>query len=122
MVKERCIRIILALVAQLDLELDQLDVKTTFLHEGLDEVIYMRQPEGFEQGDKVEKVCLLKKFLYGLKQSSHIDEFMIKQRFTPSEYDWCVYSKELENKIHTYLLLHVDDILIVCQDINMLMR
>jgi hypothetical protein len=30
-----------------DYELEQLDVKTTFLHGELEEVIYMDQPEGF---------------------------------------------------------------------------
>nr|GEX41481.1 retrovirus-related Pol polyprotein from transposon TNT 1-94 [Tanacetum cinerariifolium] len=34
-----------------DYELEQLDVKTAFLHENLEEVIYMRQPLGYEQDD-----------------------------------------------------------------------
>ena len=52
--------IMLALVSLLDLELEQLDVKTTFLHGDLDEDIYMEQPKG-------RLVCKLKKSLYGLK-------------------------------------------------------
>ena len=56
------IRIVIALVAFLDLELEKIDVKTTFLHRDLDEEIYMEQPEG-------RLVCKLKKSLYGLKQS-----------------------------------------------------
>jgi hypothetical protein len=43
-VKLVSIRVMLALVALLDLELEQLDVKTTFLHGDLDEDIYMEQP------------------------------------------------------------------------------
>ena len=47
------IRLVLALVALLDLELERLDVKTTFLRGDLDEDIYMEQPEGFVQNQKV---------------------------------------------------------------------
>ena len=45
-VKHSSIRILLALVAQLNLELTQLDVKTAFLNGDLKEDIYMTQPEG----------------------------------------------------------------------------
>jgi len=38
----------LALVAQCELELDQLDVKTAFLYDDLEEEIYMSQPKGFK--------------------------------------------------------------------------
>ncbi|GJX33744.1 retrovirus-related pol polyprotein from transposon TNT 1-94 [Tanacetum coccineum] len=42
------IRVILALTACKDYELEQLDVKTTFLHENLEEMIYMRQHRDYE--------------------------------------------------------------------------
>jgi hypothetical protein len=66
-VKLVSIRIVLALVSFLYLELEQLDVKTTFLHGDLDKEIYMEQPEGFIQHCKRRLVCKLKKSLYGLK-------------------------------------------------------
>ena len=50
-----------------DLELEQLEVKITFLHGKLEEVIYMDQSLGFGTGKN--KVCLLQRSLYGLKQS-----------------------------------------------------
>nr|GEV27032.1 retrovirus-related Pol polyprotein from transposon TNT 1-94 [Tanacetum cinerariifolium] len=53
-VRHTSIRVILVLIACKDYELEQLDVKTTFLHGNLKEVIYMRQPPGYEQGNKVE--------------------------------------------------------------------
>ena len=64
------IRLILAIVASLDLELFQMDVKTTFLNGELDEEIYMDQPIGFEAQGQEHKVCRLKRSIYGLKQSS----------------------------------------------------
>ena len=66
-VKHSSIRVLLALVAMYDLELEQLDVKTAFLHGELEEQIYMEQPHGFEVDGKEDHVCLLKKSLYGLK-------------------------------------------------------
>ncbi|KAG8498844.1 hypothetical protein CXB51_005680 [Gossypium anomalum] len=68
-VKHSLIRALLGIVAMHDLELEQLDVKTTFLHGELEEDIYMQQPEGFTVSEKEDYVCLLKKSLYGLKQS-----------------------------------------------------
>ena len=46
-VKLVSIRTVLALTVLLNLESEQLDVKTTFLHGDLNEEIYMEQPEGF---------------------------------------------------------------------------
>ncbi|GJY41439.1 retrotransposon protein, putative, ty1-copia subclass [Tanacetum coccineum] len=50
-VRHTSIRVILALTACKDYELEQLDVKTAFLHVNLEEVIYMKQPPGYEQDD-----------------------------------------------------------------------
>ena len=57
------------MVAQENLELEQLHVKTTFLHGYLDETIYMEQPKEFEVKGKEDLYCLLTKSIYGLKQS-----------------------------------------------------
>ena len=59
-------------VATEDLELEKLDVKTTFLREDLEEEIYM-SPVGFSAtGEKSHLVCQLKKILHGLKQASRM--------------------------------------------------
>ena len=110
-VKQASIRAIMSKAAYEDLEIEQLDVKTAFLHGTLDETIYMRMPEGFEEDG--DKVCLLQKSLYGLRQAPRqwnhkFDEFMMKNRFTKSAYDPCVYFND-----SLFLLLYVDDILIV---------
>ena len=101
-VKLVSIRILLALVALYDLELEQLDVKTTFLHGDLVEEIFMEQTKGFLQNHNKRFVCKLRKSLYGLRQSptqwyKKFDSFMASQNFTRSEYNHCVYFKKLEN-------------------------
>lgn len=47
----------------------KMDGKTAFIHGKLREEIYMSQPEGFVVKGKEDHACLLKKSLYGLKQS-----------------------------------------------------
>ena len=57
---------ILSLVAVEDFHLEQLDVKTTFLHGDLEEEInYMQHAQGYEVNGKDNLVCRLKKSLYG---------------------------------------------------------
>ncbi|KAH9694912.1 Integrase catalytic domain-containing protein [Citrus sinensis] len=119
-VRHASIRVILALTAVQDIELDQLDVKTAFLHGRLQEEIFMTQPEGYVDSMKPRHVCLLKKSLYGLKQSPRqwylrFDEFMITNGLMRCNYDCCVYFKLLEDDLYIYLLLNVDDMLIACK-------
>ena len=68
-IKMTSIRIVLSLVVVDDLHLEQLDVKTTFLHGDLEEQIYMHQPKGYEVKGKENLVCRLRKSLYGLKKA-----------------------------------------------------
>nr|GEY39871.1 copia LTR rider [Tanacetum cinerariifolium] len=99
------------------IDYNELEVKTAFLHGNLEEVIYMRQSPGYEQGNKV---CLLKKSLYGLKQSprqwyKRFDEYMLSNGFKRISYDSCVYYKSYAPCGYIYLLLYVDDMLIACK-------
>ena len=68
--KKDSLRIILALIAHFDLELQQIDVKTAFLNGELEEEVYMKQLEGFLSSDGELLVCKLKKSIYNLKQAS----------------------------------------------------
>ena len=57
-VKMTTLRLLLGVVATKDLELEQMDVKTTFLHGDLGEEIYMSQPAGFiAMGEESHLVC-----------------------------------------------------------------
>uniref|UniRef100_A0ACD5Z7T1 Uncharacterized protein n=1 Tax=Avena sativa TaxID=4498 RepID=A0ACD5Z7T1_AVESA len=118
-VKHSSIRAFFGIVAMHDLELEQLDVKTAFLHGELEEEIYMDQPEGFIVPKKEDFVCKLKRSLYGLKQSprqwyKRFNSFMISQGFKRSQFNSCVYIKFV-NGSPIYLLLYVDDMLIAAK-------
>lgn len=73
--------LLLAIVAVKDLHLEQLDVKTTFLHGDLEKDIYMAKPEGFPTIGKENLVCKLKKGLYVLKQATR-QWYMMFDNFT----------------------------------------
>ena len=55
-----------------DMELEQLDVKTAFLHGDLEKEIYMQQPKGFKKPGEEDYVCLLKRSLLWLKAVSQV--------------------------------------------------
>ena len=110
MVRHTSIRVLLSIVAQYDLELKQLDVKTSFLHGDLEEEILMNQPERFEVPGKEHYACRLLKSWYGLKQSprqwyKRFDSFMVSHGFDRNSYDYCVYHSKLDDGSMIYLLL-----------------
>nr|GEX12139.1 retrovirus-related Pol polyprotein from transposon TNT 1-94 [Tanacetum cinerariifolium] len=113
--------------SQLDLELVQMDVKTTFLHGDLEGEIYMVQPEGFKVAGKEHEVCNLHKLFYGLKQSprqwyKRFDKFMMDLKYTRSKYDHCVSFKKLQDGSFIYLFLYIDDMLIASQSLDEIER
>ena len=125
-VKMSSIRIALGMDASMDLEVEQLDVKTTFLHGDLEEEIYIEQPEGFEVEGKEQLVCIWKKSLYGLKQAPQqwykkFDSFMTENGFKHTTADPCVYVKWFGENF-TLLLLYVDDMLILGKDMSIISR
>ena len=116
-VKMTTLRCVLALVARMDLELAQMDVKTAFLHGDLHEEIYMQQTEGFESQGREQMVCKLKKSLYGLKQAPRewyhkFHLFMLSQGYRRSNIDHCLYTKKATDGSLLILILYVDDMLL----------
>jgi hypothetical protein len=99
-IKMSSIRVVLGLAAKMNLEIEQLDVKTAFLHGDLDEKIYMEQPEGFIAKGKEHLVCRLKKRLYGLKQAPRqwykkFDSFMVEHGYKRTTSDHCCICEEV---------------------------
>ncbi|RDX81899.1 hypothetical protein CR513_37377, partial [Mucuna pruriens] len=67
--KMNIVRAIISLAAHFGWNLQQFDVKNVFLHIDLEEEIYMEIPPVFYSHNEKNKICKLKKVLYGLKQS-----------------------------------------------------
>jgi hypothetical protein len=91
----------------------QMDVKTAFLNEVIEEEVYIEQPQGFEVGDKETHVCRLRRALYGLKQAprawySRIDNYLREMGFQRSEVDPNLYF--LTGEVPLILVLYVDDL------------
>ena len=61
--------LVIAMAASKFWEIHHLDVKTAFLHGVLKEEVYVTQPEGFEIKGEEDKVYILRKALYGLRQA-----------------------------------------------------
>lgn len=113
--KYKTLRILLALVAARDLTLELIDVQTAYLNAELKEVVYMQQPEGYEQGSPKEYVCRLLRAIYGLKQAgrewnAHLNTFILSLGFTRLSSDTCVYVKRSRGGRIMLLSTYVDDI------------
>ncbi|GJT92712.1 putative retrotransposon protein [Tanacetum coccineum] len=120
----RAIRILIAIAAYYDYEIWQMDVKTAFLNGYLNEEVYMEQPEGFVNPKYPNRVCKLKCSIYGLKQASRqwnkrFDDEIKKFGFSQNADEPCVYLKASGSNV-TFLILYVDDILIMGNSIPML--
>ncbi|GJS79018.1 retrotransposon protein, putative, ty1-copia subclass [Tanacetum coccineum] len=113
----RAIRILIVIVVFYDYEIWQIDVKITFLNGHLSEEVYMVQPEGLVNLKYPNRVCKLKHSIYGLKQASRqwnkrFDDEIKKFGFTQNHDEPCVYKKANGSNV-TFLILYVDDILII---------
>nr|GEU68236.1 hypothetical protein [Tanacetum cinerariifolium] len=120
----RAIRILIAIAAYYDYKIWKMDVKNTFLNGYLNEEVYMEQPEGFVNLKYPNRVCKLKRSIYGLKQASRqwnirFDDEIKKFGFTQYHDEPYVYIKASGSNI-IFLILYVDDILIMRNSIPML--
>lgn len=114
------LRTIIAIASNYGWEVHQMDAVCAFLNSKLDEEIYMEQPEGYKKDG--DKVCLLHKSLYGLKQSGRnwnkeVSQFLQSMDFVKTKEDECVYTRRKEEKI-TIIYVHVDNLAITGNYIN----
>lgn len=110
-VKFTSLRMLFATIAAEGLFAKQFDIKTAFLYGDLEEQIFMKQPEGFDDG--TGRVCLLNKSLYGLKQASRcwnskFTTFLKRFGLTENAADPCVFTGN-NNGSRIYLAIYIDD-------------
>lgn len=117
-VKFTSVRSILAMAAAEGLKTKQFDVTTAFLYGELSEDIYMKQPQGYEDG--TENVCRLLKSLYGLKQASRcwnhkFTKFLQSFDLKATTSDTCVFVSQNDNR-KIVLGIFIDDGIIAATD------
>ena len=103
---------ILALCTRYDYEVHHVDIISAYLEAELKEEVWMQQPHGFESDDST-KACLLRKAIYGLKQSARmwyetLEEFLTGIGFVKILFDHSVFIHENGMIIAVY----VDDLLL----------
>ncbi|CAI7829528.1 unnamed protein product, partial [Closterium sp. NIES-53] len=112
--KAPTLRLLLAAAAVCGWKVEQMDVKTAFLYGVVDEEIYMKQPEGYD--DVSGRVCRLNKAIYGLKQApscwyARLVEVLDALGFKVSGCDESLFMTEGEEE-KVFFLVYVDDILL----------
>ncbi|CAN0870467.1 Retrovirus-related Pol polyprotein from transposon TNT 1-94 [Linum grandiflorum] len=117
--KMKSVRVLLALAAQSEWPLYQLDFKNAFLHGTLKETVYMEYPPGFPKPTP-NAVCLLHRSLYGLKQAPRawfetFQSLLLTSGFQQSKNDPSLFTKTSPRGI-TVLLLYVDDMILSGSD------
>ena len=98
--------------------------KIAFLNSFLKEELYMMQPEGFVNPKSVNKMCKLQRSIYGLVQASQswnirFDEVIKAYGFIQTFGEACIYKKVSGSSV-AFLILYVDDILLIGNDIEFL--
>jgi len=124
-VKMTTVRTLLRLVAANQWEVFQMDVNNAFLHDDLEEEVYMQLPPGFRHSHP-NKVARLRKSLYGLKQAPRcwfkkLSDSLLKFGFVQSYDDYSLFSYTKEN-IELRVLIYVDDLLICGNDGYMIQK
>ena len=92
-----------------------MNVKSAFLNGPLNELVYVKQPPGFEDPKYPNHVYLLHKALYGLKQAprawyDHLKEFLVDRGFVLGVIDPTLFTKSVDGELFV-CQVYVDDII-----------
>jgi hypothetical protein len=116
-------RLLLTIAGQKQMCVKHYDIQSAYLNGDLSHEVYMKQPEGYHEGDS-NAVCKLNKSLYGLKQGAvewnrKLNDILTKTNFTRSQNDSCLYSKQV-NDDWMYICIHVDDLIVASTTASLL--
>lgn len=98
-------------------------MSNAFLHGILQEDVFMSQPPGFQDSNRPQHICHLKKSLYGLKQSSRawfkrLHNFLLTLDFGEALFDSSLFIYN-RGGVRVFLLVYVDDIVITTSSSSM---
>jgi hypothetical protein len=123
-IKPATIHTVLSLAVSHSCPIHQLDVKNTFLHSTLSEIVYCSQPTWFVDPTQPDWVYRLNKSLYGLKQEPRgwyiwFITYLLTLGFVEAKSDTflCVFYRDADT---VYLLLYVDHIVLTTSSIMFL--
>ena len=102
--RHESICILLAYAAHHNFKLQQMDVKSAFLNGPLKELVYVKQPPGFEDPKLPNHVYKLDKALYGLKQAprawyEHLRELLLDRGFQVGQIDPTLFTKNVKGEL-----------------------
>ncbi|GKD27357.1 retrovirus-related pol polyprotein from transposon TNT 1-94 [Tanacetum coccineum] len=108
------IKILLSYACALDFKLFQMDVKSAFLKDFINAEVYVAQPPGFIDFEKLDHVYKLNKALYGLKQApkswyDRLKSFLIKHEYKMGMVDNTPFTKKKSSNL-IIIQIYVDDI------------
>ena len=119
-VRMNSIRVLLSLVVNLNWSLHQLDVSNAFLYGDLTEQVFMEQPPGYIAQGETSQVCLLRRAIYGLKQSPRAWFVKFSGLLTAYGFNPCKYEPTVMRKTtsagYVVLAIYVDNILLTGND------
>ena len=115
------LRMVLTIVCILDYELYQMDVTQAFPNADVNEEIYIRQPQGYDDG--TGRVYRLLKALYGIVQAPFLwnqllDAFMVSCGWVACISDPCVYTFVSQTGNIMLFCAYVDDCLGACASVD----
>jgi hypothetical protein len=119
------VRMIVALAAQRNWNIFQMDVKSAFLHGELIEDVYIKQPKGYEVKGSEDKVYKLHKALYGLKQAprawfSRMENYFINEGFDKCPNEQTLFTKRSKEGKMLIASVYVDDLIYTGDDEEMI--